>query len=129
MPKRIPDKFSQHDVEEEQSTELYIQMGLRLRKFRREKDYTQEKMAEILGISPAYYGKIERGINSLSIKRLKILHDKLGIDITYLITGIENNALSVDQILIECPIGKRYDLEQLIRYASKLVKDNNEDNK
>lgn len=73
--------------------------------------------------------KIERGINSLSIKRLKILHDKLGIDITYLITGIENNALSVDQILIECPIGKRYDLEQLIRYASKLVKDNNEDNK
>lgn len=127
MPKRITDKFSQYDVEEEQeqSAELYIQMGLRLRKFRREKDYTQEKMSEILGISPAYYGKIERGVNSLSIKRLKTLHDKLGIDITYLITGIENNALSVDQILIECPIGKRYDLEQLIRYATKLAKDNN----
>lgn len=127
MSDKIIDEFGRYEdgESESQSSDLYIQMGLRLRKFRREKDYTQEKIAEILGISPAYYGKIERGINALSIKRLKILHDKLGLDITYLITGIESKALSVDQILIECPIGKRYDLEQLIMYATKLAKDNN----
>lgn len=102
---------------------LNIQMGTRLRKFRREKDFTQEQMAEILGISTAYYGKIERGINSLSIKRLYILNDKLGLDITYLVTGKEDNLISVDQLLFECPIGKRFDLEQLIKHAINLIKD------
>lgn len=32
---------------------LYAEIGIRLRKLRREKDYTQEQMAEILGISTA----------------------------------------------------------------------------
>ena len=80
---------------------LYVEIGLRLRRIRREKDYTQEQMAEMLGISTAYYGKIERGVNSLSIKRLHTLNVKLGIDITYLITGKDNNTLSMGQILAE----------------------------
>lgn len=100
---------------------LYIEMGNRLRKFRKEMEYTQEQMAEILGISSAYYGKIERGVNSLSIKRLLILHERLGIDITYLITGKEKSALVIDQIIRECPAGKRYDLEQLIKHAINLM--------
>lgn len=102
---------------------LYAEMGIRLRKLRHEKDYTQEQMAEILGISTAYYGKIERGINSLSIKRLYILNMKLGVDITYLVTGKRSNMLSIDEILAECPMKKRYDLEQIIKYALNLIED------
>jgi len=78
-------------------------------------------MAEMLGISTAYYGKIERGVNSLSIKRLHTLNVKLGIDITYLITGKDNNTLSMGQILAECPIRKRHDLEQIIKHALNLM--------
>ncbi|MCX4299118.1 MAG: helix-turn-helix transcriptional regulator [Lachnospiraceae bacterium] len=100
---------------------LYVEIGLRLRRIRREKDYTQEQMAEMLGISTAYYGKIERGVNSLSIKRLHTLNVKLGIDITYLITGKDNNTLSMGQILAECPIRKRHDLEQIIKHALNLM--------
>ena len=33
-------------------------------------NYTQEQMAEILEISSAYYGKVERGIHGLSLKKL-----------------------------------------------------------
>ena len=96
---------------------LYVEIGLRLRRIRREKDYTQEQMAEMLGISTAYYGKIERGVNSLSIKRLHTLNVKLGIDITYLITGKDNNTLSMGQILAECPIrlvSKKFTLLDLV---------------
>ena len=112
--------ISKKEVNTDEDT-LYAEMGMRLRRLRREKDYTQEQMAEILGISTAYYGKIERGVNSLSIKRLHTLNVKLGIDITYLITGKESNALSIDQILAECPMGKRYDLEQIIKHALNLI--------
>lgn len=39
---------------------LYVEIGKRLRIARIELNYTQEQMAEILGISTAYYGKVER---------------------------------------------------------------------
>ena len=36
---------------------LYVDIGKRLRMLRFELDYTQEQMAETLGLSLAYYGK------------------------------------------------------------------------
>ena len=45
--------------------QLYIDIGNRLKEIRKEKGYTQEKMAEILQVSTTFYGKVERGVNSL----------------------------------------------------------------
>lgn len=49
---------------------LYIEMGKRLRILRIELNYTQEQMAEILEMSSAYYGKVERGVHGLSLDKL-----------------------------------------------------------
>lgn len=73
--------------------ELYIEIGKRLRLARINKNYTQEQMSEILGISTTYYGKIERGIHSLSLAKLIILNEKLDIDINYLLTGHQESNL------------------------------------
>lgn len=101
--------------------QLYIEMGKRLRMFRNQLDYTQEQMADILGMSVAYYGKVERGVHGLSLAKLVIVNDKLDIDINYLLTGVEKSNLSLDNVLNECPREKRYDMEQLIKYAVSLA--------
>lgn len=111
-------KSQNRDLEKKEN--LYVEIGERLRKFRRERDYTQEEMAEILGISTAYYGKIERGIYCLSIKRLWILYQKLEMDITYLITGTQKSIVLLDNIINDWPASKRYDMEQIINHLINL---------
>lgn len=69
--------------------ELYVEMGKRLRISRNQLDYTQEQVADILGMSTAYYGKVERGVHGLSLAKLVIVNEKLDIDINYLLTGIK----------------------------------------
>lgn len=85
-------------------------MGKRLRILRIELNYTQEQMAEILEMSSAYYGKIERGIHGLSLDKLVIVNKKLDIDINYLLTGVKRGDFSLDKVLMECPRTKRYDI-------------------
>lgn len=63
--------------------QLYIDMGSRLRQERVRLNYTQEQIAEVLNMSTAYYGKIERGVHGLSLQKLLLINQKLKIDITY----------------------------------------------
>lgn len=104
---------------------LYIEMGKRLRIIRIQLNYTQEQLAEILELSTPYYGKVERGIYGLSLEKLVLVNKKLDVDINYLLTGVKAGSFSLDKIINECPREKRYDLEQLIKYAANLVKETN----
>lgn len=103
--------------------QLYNDMGVRLRQERMKLNYTQEQVAELLGISTAYYGKIERGVHGLSLAKLLLVNQKLNIDITYLFTGQEKTDFPFDYYIKKCPEQKRYDLEQLLRYALNLAND------
>ena len=67
--------------------ELLREMGNRLRQIRLEKNWTQDKMAECLGITKAFYGKIERGESSIALEKLALLNETMDIDLNYLITG------------------------------------------
>ena len=98
------------------SKQLYIDMGLRLRQERMRMNYTQEQVAEILNMSTAYYGKIERGVHGLSLQKLLLINQKLNVDITYVITDFP-----FEYYLNKCPKDKRYDLEQILRYALNLA--------
>ena len=77
-------------------------------------------MAEILGVSSGFYGMIERGEKAPSIEKLIIIYEELGIDITYLLTGQEERN-NISNYIERCPKEKRYDFEQLIKYALNLV--------
>lgn len=101
---------------------LYVDMGKRLRIIRFELEYTQEHLAEILCMSTAYYGKVERGEHGLSLEKLVILNQRLDIDINYLLTGSKKPETMVSDIIGECPKEKQYDMEQLMIYALKLSK-------
>lgn len=101
---------------------LSREIGKRLRVARIRKGYTQEQVAEKLEMNTAYYGKVERGISGLSILNIKRISEILELDIHFLITGAKGREFNYEGFLKECPTEKRFDFEQVIKYALNLVK-------
>jgi len=110
---------------------LYYEMGQRLKRIRTENQYTQEQMAELLELSTAYYGKVERGQYGLSLEKILLVSQKIEVDINYLFTGYKSSSFTVEELLDQCPKEKRYDFEQLMKYALRLTKteDNHDQSK
>ncbi|MBN2921802.1 MAG: helix-turn-helix transcriptional regulator [Lactobacillus sp.] len=102
---------------------LYFEIGQRLLLRRRELNLTQEKVAESLKMSTAYYGKIERGEKGPSLEKLLLISQVLEIDLNYLVVGKSCFDVPAFQSLDKCPKRKQYDFEQLIKYAINLAAD------
>lgn len=102
---------------------LYFDIGQRLLLRRRELNLTQEMVAESLKMSTAYYGKIERGEKGPSLEKLLLISQALDIDLNYLVVGKNCPNEYNPEILNKCPKRKRYDLEQLMKYALNLAAD------
>ena len=62
-------------------SELRVQFGRRLRHLRRQKDLTQEQLAEAAGISVDMLSNIERGVNAPSFETLVKLAEVLGVEV------------------------------------------------
>lgn len=97
-------------------------IGERLKKYRKEKKLTQSNIAELLDMSLNFYGDIERGKCRLSIEKILLVYERLGIDPTYLLTGEEHPSVSFYDLIKDCPKDKIFDMEQIVRYASNLYR-------
>jgi len=53
-------------------------IGKRIQEFRRKKGLTQEKLAEITGVSPHHFSSWERGEYNINLKSLVLIIDALG---------------------------------------------------
>jgi transcriptional regulator with XRE-family HTH domain len=62
-------------------SELRTKFGRRLRQLRREKDLTQEQLAEAAGISVDFLSNMERGINAPSFETLEKLVEILQVPV------------------------------------------------
>ena len=62
-------------------SELRVQFGRRLRQLRRQKDLTQEQLADAAGISVDMLSNIERGVNAPSFETLAKLAATLGMEV------------------------------------------------
>jgi transcriptional regulator with XRE-family HTH domain len=62
-------------------SDLKILFGKRLRKIRRNRDITQEQLAELCGISSDYVSQMERGVNSPSFETLQKLAEVLEVKV------------------------------------------------
>lgn len=63
----------------------------KIRLFREARNWTQEEMAEKLGLSPSGYAKLERGQTQLHLARLQELANIFGIDPIELLQSSESN--------------------------------------
>lgn len=68
----------------------YASLGRRIRKVRKEKNLTQEKLAEACNLSTAHIGHIERGTRALSIESLIIISQVLNVSTDYLLLDVSN---------------------------------------
>ncbi|WP_295095661.1 helix-turn-helix transcriptional regulator [Ruminococcus sp.] len=57
-------------------------LGNRIRAFRCAKNYTQEQIADLIGVSRQKYARIENGINSITLDALLKIADVLGVTVS-----------------------------------------------
>lgn len=62
-------------------------IGENLKKYRKQKGYTQSELAEKAGMSMTFYANLERGAKGLSIKNMSALSTALDVSVDYLIFG------------------------------------------
>ena len=77
----------------------YKAMGRRIREKRNEVKLTQEKLAEMIDISPSHIGEIERGTSVCSLEVLVNIATALDLNLDTLVKGI--NSQNVGQAFSE----------------------------
>lgn len=103
-------------------SDILLGIGTRLKNWRKENGFTQAETASLLEMSLNFYGDIERGKCRLSIEKIILAHERLGIDPTYLLTGEEHQTIGFYDLIKDCPKDKVFDMEQIVRYASNLYR-------
>ncbi|MPN48883.1 hypothetical protein SDC9_196495 [bioreactor metagenome] len=61
-------------------------LGRRIREERLNIGLTQEKLAEEVGLSPAYIGQVERGERNLTLEKLIDVVNRLGVTLDYILS-------------------------------------------
>jgi transcriptional regulator with XRE-family HTH domain len=64
-----------------------------IRDFRRSKEISQEKLAEMCNLHRTYMGSVERGERNVTLSTLEVIAAALGVSVTKLLTerGIEKD--------------------------------------
>jgi len=70
------------------STNITVRFGLRLRKLRKEKGWTQVQMADALGIDRSYLSDMERGKKNVCLPTLEVIALGFGISMSRLISRL-----------------------------------------
>ena len=76
-------------------------LGERIKEERQRRNLTQEQLGEMVDITSAYIGQIERNERTPSLKRLKIIAKHLNVSLDYLIIGKEDGEKLSEDIKYE----------------------------
>lgn len=63
-------------------------VGNRIRKYRKDRGWTQDVFGDLSGLNRAHVGEVERGESNVTIQTLKIIADTLKVKIEDLVRGI-----------------------------------------
>ena len=77
------------------------QIGARIKLARKEKGLSQEKLAELIFVTPHYISEIERGIKAMSIETLIGIAQQLEVSTDYLLFGISPSTSEINAMLSE----------------------------
>ena len=75
------------DMQKDYRTLDQREMGRRIRDRREAMGLSREDLAELLGVSPQFIADVEYGNKGLSIKRLYLLSQVLGVTADYILAG------------------------------------------
>lgn len=73
----------------------FIEIGNRIRVKRKELKLTQEKLSEIIDVSPSYVSEIERGCSISSLTTISKIAQALDLNLDFLVFGMNENNLNL----------------------------------
>lgn len=68
-------------------------IGSRIKAERKKLGLTQEKLSELISVTPHYIYEIERGMKSMSLETLILLSEKMELSTDYILFGIQRKNL------------------------------------
>ena len=74
-------------------------VGDRIRHYRKDKKWSQEKLAEAAGCHAAYVGQVERGEKNMTLDSLMKFATALEVSLSQLLDGLGNNNRNSDTLL------------------------------
>lgn len=83
-------------------SELTILLGKRLRSYRKKRNLSQEKLAELSGCHPTYIGQIERGEKNATVESIEKIAKSLGVSLSELFDKLEGIERSSDNFPLKC---------------------------
>lgn len=79
-----------------------VEIGNRLRMIRENLGKSQAEIAEILEVSDDHYRKLESGNAGLTIEKVRLMHERLSVDPSYLLVGDRMEEFDLDRYLVNC---------------------------
>lgn len=100
----------------------YKIIGQRIKDERREKGWSQERLAEEVDVTTVYISRIERGSSKINLKRLAQISKALDTSVEYLISGTETDSPNyLDKELYETLLTCTPAKQRLIYNIAKIV--------
>lgn len=108
---------------------ISVELGIRIRHYRKEKHITQEQLAEICSMHPTYIGQLERGEKNATIESIYRIAKGLNVSISKLLENmdhLEDNSMydipnSIYQQLIMLPHDKQQDIQDILQKIINLI--------
>lgn len=101
--------------------DINIEIGANIQAAREQAGYTQERLSEILGLSPNHVSAIERGVSAVSLDALRTICSLFGISADVIIFGGNEPSGEVDSIAQQLARIKPEYLPQVKKVLSALL--------
>ncbi len=105
----------------------YIEIGNRVKKFRLERGYTQEKASEMAGLTPTHFSHVETGNTKVSLPTLLKIASALGITLDDLVlpdaVHVKHVSMKeLDSILEDCSDAEAKALVMIMEASKKAIR-------
>lgn len=104
----------------------YELLGQRIKEKRQEKGYTQEELADLIQSSRSHVGRIETGIDGISLETIVNIANKLGCSANDLLkdslSSLEDKITKADEILVDCTPEEKKLLTENLEALRKLLR-------
>lgn len=104
-----------------------LALGQRIRAQRKKLNLTQEQLAEKINVSTTYMGFVERGERSITLGKLTVLANVLGVSVDYLLSDtVPSNASSKEVLWLQLLASASEEEQNLIIDMAKLILNHSE---
>lgn len=107
---------------------ISLELGSRIRYYRKEKNITQEKLAEICNLHPTYIGQIERGEKNATLESIYRISKGLGVSMSKLLEDVEiledntqNISLNIYHQLLSLPHDTQEKIQSILQDIIALI--------